>query len=262
MIITRRAASSTKSEEADDGGATNSVESAVKDKEDGRSLEKLGKEKTQQHLVIISRQSLKTCLIWGSLLCIGYQLGLSSSCRQKQSLETTPLSNNNSIRSGRATSNKKTKKPPTTLKQIYDARNCESYLAQTDQNGKRIDSKSLPIYTEEQWQQFRQLWVKQGGKNVEKIYKKSDKRRSKAPPDFVPPFKAGQTSDGKGRGVFATRDIKKGEMIYGLSKNYIFFKSGNDYRRFLDALDDEKACDLMKFTWPQENIGKMYEVMQ
>ena len=247
MIITRRAASSsTKTEEADDGGATNSVESAVKD---GRSIEKLGKEKTQQHLVIISRQSLKTCLIWGSLLCIGYQLGLSSSCRQQQSLETTP-SNNYSIRS-RATST-------ATLKQIYDARNCESYLAQTDNNGKRIDSKSLPIYTEEQWQQFRQLWVDQGGKNVEKYYKLSDKRRSEAPPDFVPPFKAGQTSDGKGRGIFATLDIKKGEMIYGLSKNYIFFKSGNEFRRFLDALDDEKACDLMKFTWP---IGKIYEVI-
>ena len=97
---------------------------------------------------------------------------------------------------------------------------------------------------------------------MEKYYKLSDKRRSEAPPDFVPPFKAGQTSDGKGRGIFATLDIKKGEMIYGLSKNYIFFKSGNEFRRFLDALDDEKACDLMKFTWPQEGIGKISGVKE
>jgi len=246
MIITRRAASSNKREDANGvtHGATDSVESggAVKDSNvyhlsSGKSVEKLRKETHN----VINKQSLKSYLktitIWGSLLCIGHQLGLNS-CRQQSS----ELSD--SIR-GHAAS----------IKEIYDARNCESYLAQIDKDGKRIDSVSLPIYTEEEWQQFRQLWVDQGGKNAEKYYKKSDKRRSKAPPDFVPPFKAGQTKDGKGRGVFATRDIKKGEMTYGGTKNYIFFTTGHDYRRFLDAFDDETACDLMKFTWPQEGIG-------
>jgi hypothetical protein len=143
------------------------------------------------------------------------------------------------------------KKPPT-LKKMYDLRNCESYLATYDEDGKRIDSKSLPIYTDEQWAYFRKIWRAQGG-NMK--YEKDDIRRSRAPPDFVPPFKAGQTKDGKGRGVFATRDIKKGEMTYGGSKHYIFFKTGHDYRRFLDAFDDETSCDLMKFVWPQKYIG-------
>jgi hypothetical protein len=147
------------------------------------------------------------------------------------------------------------KKPPT-LKQMYEFRNCESYLATYNSNGERIDSKSLPIYTEEQWASFRKLWRDQGGQDPSQQYKTGDRRQSKAPPNLIPPFKAGQTKDGKGRGVFATRDIKKGEMTYGGTKNYIFFTTGHDYRRFLDALDDETACDIMKFTWPQKGLGK------
>ncbi len=150
------------------------------------------------------------------------------------------------------------KKPPT-LKEMYNLRNCESYLATYDEDGKRIDSKSLPIYTDEQWAHFRKIWRAQGGKDMK--YKKDDRRRSHAPPDFVPPFKAGQTKNGKGRGVFATRDIKKGEMTYGGSKHYIFFKTGHDYRRFLDAFDDEMSCDLMKFVWPQKYIGPKNEAL-
>ena len=200
---------------------------------------------------------LKTITIWGSLLCIGYRLG-TADCRRESSEASKSVSHNklvnkNSDKHGRSDSRMNPHSP--TLKEMYESRNCESYLATYDSDGKRIDSNSLPIYTDEQWQQFRDLWREQGGRNAEDYYEHSDKRRSKAPPDFVPPFKAGQTRDGKGRGVFATRDIKKGEMTYGLSKNYIFFKTGDQFRQFLDALDDEKACDLMKFTWPQENIG-------
>lgn len=152
------------------------------------------------------------------------------------------------------------KKPPT-LKQMYKSRNCESYFTQITADGKRIDSTSLPIYTKKEWEYFRKVWRDQGGQDPSKLYKLNSRRRSKAPPDFFPPFKAGQTKDGKGRGVFATRDIKKGELTYGGTKNYIFFNSGHDYRRFLDALDDEAACDIMKFTWPQWGIGRKGEAV-
>ena len=45
-------------------------------------------------------------------------------------------------------------------------------------------------------------------------------------------------------------------MTYGGSRNYIFFRDGHEYRRYLDVFDDETACDIMKFTWPQEGVGK------
>ena len=193
-----------------------------------------------QAALVASLLHLSSKLIWKRspsgapyILLIGYQLGLGNCSRRQSQQQSTELSKKSirGVPSG---------KPPT-LKQIYKARNCESYLAQINEDGQRIDSKSLPLYTEEEWQQFRDLWREQGGHFP--AYRKNDKRLSKAPPDFVPPFKAGQTTDGKGRGLFATRDIKKGEMTYGAWKNHVFFQSGNQFRRFLDALDDEKACD-------------------
>ena len=53
---------------------------------------------------------------------------------------------------------------------------------------------------------------------------------SKAPPDFFRPTKAGKTSDRKGRGVVAARDIKKGEMIYGQTTNYAYFSNCYGYQ--------------------------------
>ena len=146
--------------------------------------------------------------------------------------------------------------PPPTLKQIYKARRCDSYHTQTNVNGERTDSKSLPIYTEEQWARMRKVWRDQGHINpYENVPLGDRRRRSEVPQDFVPPFQAGQTRDGKGRGIFATRDIKRGEMTYGGASNYIFFHNGGDYRKYLNAFDDQTACDIMKFVWPQRGAG-------
>eukprot|EP00985_Skeletonema_marinoi_P029615 scaffold28378_cov223-Skeletonema_marinoi.AAC.19 len=137
---------------------------------------------------------------------------------------------------------------------MYDKRNCESYLATFNSAGERTDANNLEIYTEEEWAYFRQVWRDQGGQDPSTEYKEGDRRSSSAPRDLLSPFKAGKTKDGKGRGLFATSVIQEGEMTYGGTRNYIFFATGHDYRRFLDAFDDETACDLMKFTWPQKGL--------
>ncbi len=168
---------------------------------------------------------LRTATLWGALVFVGYRIGLGGTPKPLPSVKW--LLN-----------------PPPTLKQMYYSRRCDVIL-----HGTR------PLYTEEQWQRFRDIWRLQGGKDPSKRYKRNDRRNSRAPPDFVPPLRAAQTADGKGRGVFATRDIKKGEMTYGGTKHYIFFYDGHSYRRFLDALSDEEACDMMKFTWPQKGVG-------
>jgi len=231
---------------------------------------------SEKHIINMAATNncLKNIIAYGSLLYVGYQLGLMgqqlgrgltnqqryspSSSSLRNSIITPPKSKSMSSIQVPA-SNKWLFKPPPKLKDMYNARNCESYLAEYNSAGERIDSKSLKIYTEEEWAYFRKVWRDQGGQDPSKQYKRGDKRSSRAPPDLVPPFKAGQTKDGKGRGVFATRDIKKGEMTYGGTKNYIFFTTGHDYRRFLDAFDDETACDLMKFTWPQRGLGPKHE---
>ena len=79
--------------------------------------------------------------------------------------------------------------------------------------------------------------------------------------DFIPPFKSDYTTDNKGRGIFATRYIQKGEMTYGGKKNYAFFSSGDEYRRFINELTNEEACDIMMWTWPQRNMGRDGETL-
>ena len=58
-----------------------------------------------------------------------------------------------------------------------------------------------------------------------------------------------------GRGAFATRDIRKGELIHAGLANYAIFRDGPSYRRFLGALSDEEACDVLLWTWTQEVGG-------
>ena len=51
-------------------------------------------------------------------------------------------------------------------------------------------------------------------------------------------LESGQTIDGKGRGVFATRDIKKGEMIFNgeLELDHLIkHEDGQSYRKFVHA---------------------------
>ena len=45
-------------------------------------------------------------------------------------------------------------------------------------------------------------------------------------------------------------------MTYGGKKNYAFFSSGEEYRRFLNELTDAEACDIMMWSWPQWNMGR------
>ena len=40
---------------------------------------------------------------------------------------------------------------------------------------------------------------------------------------FVPPLRAGHTADGKGRGAFATRDLRWGERTYGGAGHFAAF---------------------------------------
>ena len=133
-------------------------------------------------------------------------------------------------------------KPPT-LTQLKQLKGCSTL--QTPR----------PLYTPQDWQRLQTIYKSLGGGTVD--YSGTvDYPESEAPHDFIPPFKSGYTSDNKGRGIFATRYIRKGEMTYGGKKNYAFFSSGEEYRRFLNELTDEEACDIMMWSWPQRDMGR------
>jgi len=59
-------------------------------------------------------------------------------------------------------------------------------------------------------------------------------------------------SDGKGRGNFASRNIKEGEMIYNGYINTAFFQEGESFKRFLSLLSKETACDVLEWSFMQD----------
>lgn len=66
-----------------------------------------------------------------------------------------------------------------------------------------------------------------------------------------PPFYA-KLSPGKGRGLFASRDIQKGEVVHDGSNSDVVFPDAMSFRRFLFASPRIMACDVMEWAWTQQ----------
>ena len=58
-------------------------------------------------------------------------------------------------------------------------------------------------------------------------------------------------SPGKGRGLFASRDIKKGEVVHDGNASDIEM-SADDWRSMAFALPQKMACDFSEWTWTQQ----------
>lgn len=63
-----------------------------------------------------------------------------------------------------------------------------------------------------------------------------------------PPFEVGY-SEGKGRGLFATRDIKEGELVHDGTNSDVTFKSGISFKKYIwsmhMAAKDSIACETL-----------------
>ena len=68
-----------------------------------------------------------------------------------------------------------------------------------------------------------------------------------------------KVSDGKHRGLFASRDIRKGEVVHDGTHLDVAFPDAKAYRRFVFALPRRTACDITEWTWTQrlEQDGPM-----
>ena len=75
----------------------------------------------------------------------------------------------------------------------------------------------------------------------------------------APPFHARSTKMGTHRGLFATWDIRKGDLIHDGSHSDVVFPNAMAYRRFVFALPQRAACDMIEWTWTQrlEEDGPM-----
>lgn len=69
--------------------------------------------------------------------------------------------------------------------------------------------------------------------------------------DTPPPYYAGQ-SEGKGRGLFASRLIKKGELVHDGPKSNVMFPDAMSFRRLVVNLPRKTACDITEWAWTQK----------
>jgi len=72
----------------------------------------------------------------------------------------------------------------------------------------------------------------------------------------APPYYA-KLSPGKGRGLFASRNIQEGELVDGIeggTKSYMIFATIDAMRRYLMALPEPMACDVLEWTYTQKIV--------
>ena len=67
-----------------------------------------------------------------------------------------------------------------------------------------------------------------------------------------PPFYAELSKDGRGRGLFASRDIQKGELVHNGNQSDFIFPDAQAWRTFIFSLPRKKACDMIDWTWTQK----------
>jgi hypothetical protein len=69
--------------------------------------------------------------------------------------------------------------------------------------------------------------------------------------DTPPPYYADH-SEGKGRGLFASRPIKKGELVHDGPRSNVKFPDAAAFRRLVVSLPRKTACDITEWAWTQK----------
>ena len=128
----------------------------------------------------------------------------------------------------------------TTYPKLYDYYECA-----------KVFSKERPIHSQDTWRKVRELF---------KTKFVSEKNRATYDPSkngFSVPYEVKQTADGKGRGIFATQDVAKGQRIWDTRSTAIFDATGTEYKKFLFTLDedfdDEFVCDALRCSYMQKD---------
>ena len=65
-----------------------------------------------------------------------------------------------------------------------------------------------------------------------------------------PPYYADR-SEGKGRGLFASRRIKKGELVHDGPRSNVMFPDAASFRLLVVSLPRKTACDITEWAWTQ-----------
>jgi len=111
-----------------------------------------------------------------------------------------------------------------------------------------IFSKPRPVHSDATWLQLRNAYKKVVGSSNSTV----DLHSSKS--GFNVKIKAEQ-AEGKGRGVYITEPVKKGQLVWTATKQSARFKDGSSYKEFLFTIPVDLACDVMQWAYVQ-SFGK------
>jgi len=120
-----------------------------------------------------------------------------------------------------------------------------------------------PDITEDEWRYFRDLYnefVEYEYTNNPKEYPNGTETYKVGKPWLDSPV-YGNTTPDKGRGLAASRDISKGELIFTGTNNTLVFATGQAWRKFLlhlfyapppdNVYTEGFACDIVAWSWNQ-----------
>ena len=103
-----------------------------------------------------------------------------------------------------------------------------------------------PIHNESTWMMLRGVYQGVVGPHVSSIAQPLSTTNG-----FFVDYQV-KHSPGRGRGVFAAQDIHKGQLVYTETMQKATFSTGHNYRRFLQSLPPDLACDVMEWAYVQQ----------
>lgn len=110
--------------------------------------------------------------------------------------------------------------------------------------------QSKPLHSLEQWRYMREKYCD--------VVDDSAAFSDTVPPtagyalsDGTPPPYYAKFSPGRGRGIFASRDISKGELVHDGERSAVAFPDAAAWRRYTFALPPPMACDIAEWSWTQ-----------
>ena len=104
-----------------------------------------------------------------------------------------------------------------------------------------------PVHSQETWAMLRNTYRRIVGPENSSILPTNDKN------GFYVPYKVTMAPGDKGRGVFSTSLIQKGTCVWTSHKHQSArFEDGHSYRRFLAAIPEDMACDVMNWAYVQD----------
>ena len=124
----------------------------------------------------------------------------------------------------------------------------ESVAALWDSMGcDAIWDEQRPVHSMDTWMHLRQAYEDAvGGHSKSSI---SPISRGNG---FGIPIEARRISD-HGRGVFATKGAKEGDLVWAARNQSAHFGTGATYRKFLATIDKDLACDVLQWAYVQSD---------